>query len=200
MPDSPLWEDIRRAYETSPETVAEIAIRFGVRAKDVSARANVSGSGWQLRERGTAALAIANAKRAAKSLEATLPAGITADPEPATSAQLKATNGGGTLTHRKAIIKRLYNVLDAKLTEVEARIALQKKLTGPDTERESRQLANLIKTFEKLTELSDAPAKTTKPNAAITDQGQDDAERLRQDLLERFARLQQQPTAASSAA
>ncbi len=200
MPDSPVWEDIRHAYETSAETVREIGIRFGIPHPEISRRANLKDSGWKLRERGIVALQLANAKRAAMRLEASVtPAASVVSPSPPSP---KPHHISGGPTHRRAIIRRLYDVLDAKLTEIEARIADNTVLSDPAAEREARQLANLIKIFEKLTELSDAPAKITKTTATpvtAADQNEDDAERFRQDLLERFARLQQQPPAAPAA-
>jgi hypothetical protein len=211
-PVSPDWEDIRRAYESSHETVAVIAAHFGVAAREVSRRANLKDSGWLLRPRGTAALVMARARSATQRLEESMALGsdgaslgpvsrlelATDDNDPTAPALKSATAQSGGATHRRALIRRLYNVLDAKLGEVEARIIARKKLSGADTEREARQLANLIKTFEKLTELSDAPIRSNKPTSATPDATEDDAERLRQDITQRFERLRQQQAPAAS--
>jgi hypothetical protein len=54
MPDDAVWEDIKRAYETSPETVLEIAARFAIDRRYISARA--TSHNWIKRPRGADAL------------------------------------------------------------------------------------------------------------------------------------------------
>ncbi len=210
MPDDIVWEDIRVAYETTSETKKEIARRFGVSEDAIYRYAKKHD--WILRPSGTAALLIAGAKRAA---------GITSTstndlaPQPKASARKKATakskakttldiasptkprKEAGTDTHQLAIVKRLYDVTDAKLAVIESRIASGKRLVRIDADHEAREIAAILKTIEKLKELSDAFARTaaasggTKPGtaSAATAALIGDAERLRQDLAERFERL-----------
>lgn len=205
MPDAAVWEDIRVAYETTSETKKEIAARFGVSESAIYRYAKEHD--WTLRPSGTAALLVAGAKRAA---------GITSVLEPSatptrkrtktTSArrksakpldiasQTKPRRGAGTTTHQIAIIKRLYDVTDAKLSIIESRIASKTPLKPADAERESREIASILKTIEKLKELLDAFARTSaksgEPKPGDTASAfAGDAERLRQDLAERFARL-----------
>ena len=63
VPDDAVWEDIKHAYETSPETVLEIATRFNIARRNISARA--TSHNWIKRPRGADSLLIANAKRVA---------------------------------------------------------------------------------------------------------------------------------------
>lgn len=92
---------------------------------------------------------------------------------------------------------------DAKLSAIENRIASAAPLKAADAERESREIASILKTIEKLKELLDAFARTNaksgepKPGTAAANAAAslaDDAERLRQDLAERFARLKDSDT------
>lgn len=209
MPDDIVWEDIRVAYETTSETKKEIAQRFGISDRAIYPYAKKHG--WTLRPSGADALLIAGAKRAA-GITATSPGDIAAPPK--ASARKKATvkakaktldiasptkprKEAGTDTHQLAIVKRLYDVTDAKLAVIEHRIASGKKIIRTDADREAREIAAILKTIEKLKELSDAFARTAaasggaKPGTACAATAAliGDAERLRQDLAERFERL-----------
>ena len=209
MPDDIVWEDIRVAYETTSETKREIAKRFGVSEDAIYRYAKKHD--WNLRPSGTAALLIAGAKRVA-GITSTSPSDLaatrtTATARIATKTRAKTTldiasptkprKEAGTDTHQLAIVKRLYDVTDAKLAVIEHRIASGKKIIRTDADREAREIAAILKTIEKLKELSDAFARTAaasggaKPGTATAATAAliGDAERLRQDLAERFERL-----------
>jgi hypothetical protein len=195
MPDDAVWEDIKRAYETSPETVLEIAARFDIAARKISGRA--TSHNWIKRPRGTDSLMIARAKRAA---------GITSiAPDLSTTASRRGVPAGGTLTHKKAIVRRLYDVTDAKIAAIEQRIAAKTALTGTDADREGREITVILKTIEKLMDLADAltppAAKSNAAPGTAASALADDADRLRRDLAQRFARLcdSANPDAFSSA-
>lgn len=207
MPDPAVWEDIRVAYETTSETVEEIAARFGLHRSTIGRHA--SANGWNLRPSGTAALLVANAKRVAGITSAPAPApATTRKRKTATKSKAKRTldiasptrprPAAGSDTHQLAIIKRLYDVTDAKLGAIEDRIASGAKPNRTDADSEAREIAGILKTIEKLKELSDAFARTSaeqgnaKPGSARADATAalvNDTERLRQDLAERFERL-----------
>jgi hypothetical protein len=96
-----------------------------------------------------------------------------------------------TQQRRGRLTKRLYAVLDAKLTELELRMAERKD--GPqsaaDTERDTRTIVVIMQTTTKLAALEDAARaanKNANTNGARID---DDADRLRRDLADRLARL-----------
>ncbi len=177
--DLSIWDDIRHAFEHSDETVEVIARRFAVTAGQISYRAKARG--WTPRPSGAEALAIANAKRRA---------GLTRPSyaEPLAAPEQKAKRVSGSLTHRQAIITRLYEVIDAKLLDIERRIKSDRTLESSEAEREAREIGTLIKNFEKLTELSDAHDIRTARDSA-TDTSTDNSERLRQDLIQRLERI-----------
>jgi hypothetical protein len=95
-----------------------------------------------------------------------------------------------TETRRARLIKRLYAVLDGKVTELERRIA--ERQDGPesaaDAERDTRTMTALMQIYTKLAALDQARAanKNAGTNGARTD---DDADRFRRDLAGRLARL-----------
>lgn len=210
MPDPAVWEDIRVAYETTSETVTEIAARFGIHRTTITRHANENG--WTLRPSGADGLLIIHARRAAglspvsvakpKSRRQTKTAKLrapatTQPPAPMVPAKRRQPKkSSGSETHQLALVRRLYEVTDAKLSVIEQRIASGTPLKPADAEREAREIAAILKTIEKLKDLLDAFARTAaksgEPKPGDTGSARafaDDAERLRQDLAERFARL-----------
>jgi hypothetical protein len=193
---------LRHDYEHSALTRNELAEKYQTTVKAITAQRVAEQ--WTARGNTTAALRAYAAQQMVRRLEADFGrADLTANSTSASAAKPAVTHSGGTLPHRRVLIRRLYDVVDAKLGEVETRIMTKAKLTGTDADRETREVGALIKTFEKLTELSDAPTKTTTRSAtaasattaANPDDSPDDTERLRQDLVERFARLRQHTVA-----
>jgi hypothetical protein len=179
------WDDIRHAFEHSDETVAVIARRFDVTAQQVRYRARKLK--WTPRPSGAAALAIANAKRSAGLTRPSYAVPLAA-PEHKAKHDCGTRRDSGSLTHCQAIITRLYDVIDAKLAEIERRIASDRTIDSAEAERESREIGTLIKNFEKLTELSDAhDVRTTR--RADGGGAAHDAEQLRQDLVRRLERI-----------
>ena len=106
-----------------------------------------------------------------------------------------------TQLRRGRLNKRLHAILDAKLTELELRMAERKD--GPqcatDTERDTRTLTAILQIITKLAALEDAAraadkndknATNTNENAGTTGaRTEDDADRLRRDLAARLARI-----------
>jgi hypothetical protein len=95
---------------------------------------------------------------------------------------------------RRQMVRRLFEVLDTKLREIEERMAdARAEGTAPqsaaDSERDARSLTALARLYAKLVELDDA-AKTAGEGS---DKGaatrSDDADQLRRDLALRLERL-----------
>lgn len=199
--DLPPWDAIRAAYEHGTETVDAITARYGISHSRLQRRARAEH--WQRRPFGPEMLLLVHARRqAAKLVEGNAALASLAVIDPQTEVQAadvaptrKAarTAANGSLTHRKKILERLYNLLDAKLAEVERRVAGREQLNAVDAERESRQITAVLKTFEKLIEIADAaPAESRSHRGTVTavdDTAVDDAARLRADILARYERL-----------
>jgi len=93
---------------------------------------------------------------------------------------------------RKRIVDRLYELLDAKMSEIERRMAENegRPQSTAEAEREARNLNSLARLYAKLVELDEAKTagrKDVKPNKKTKDGA--DADRLRRDLAGRLARL-----------
>ncbi len=96
---------------------------------------------------------------------------------------------------RRQMVQRLLQVLDAKLREIEERMAITDTETASpqsaaDAERDARSLNALARLYAKLVELDDAARQggqgRKQESAKETSQ---DADRLRQDLALRLERL-----------
>ena len=95
---------------------------------------------------------------------------------------------------RRQMVQRLFQVLDAKLTEIEERMAAgqsgEATATAADAERDARSLAALARLYAKLVELDEAAkqgGRGSKEESAK--ETSEDADRLRQDLALRLERL-----------
>lgn len=185
--DPPIWDDIRHAFEHSYETVDVISRRFSVTVHQIKYRAKVRG--WTPRPSGREALTIASIKRRLGLKRPSYAEPLAAPEQKSKCIARQAAPKAGTLTHRRAIIVRFYDVIDAKLADIERRIASDRSLDAGAAEREAREIATLIKNFEKLTELSDAHDARFAKRSSANDSSADDSERLRQDLIQRLERI-----------
>jgi transposase len=94
--------------------------------------------------------------------------------------------------HRRNLVRRLYQVLDVKLKEIETRMQqVEGESAAPqssaDAERDVRSLTALARIYSKLVELDEAANRkgSGKAEAARSD----DADQLRRDLALRLERL-----------
>ncbi|WP_108683222.1 hypothetical protein [Methyloceanibacter sp. wino2] len=101
-----------------------------------------------------------------------------------------------TEKRRGRIVKRLYNLLDAKMSEIETRMAENdgRPQSAAEAEREARNLNSLARLYAKLVEMDEAKAAQDKGARGGKDrkktQDGADADRLRRDLAGRLARIQ----------
>ncbi len=97
-----------------------------------------------------------------------------------------------TELRRGRIVKRLYNLLEAKMTEIETRMAdaAGHPRSAAEAERDARSLNALARLYAKLAELDGAQEKRAAQTKK-TDDRKDGAhaDRLRRDLAGRLARL-----------
>lgn len=188
------WAAIRRAYEETDESAAAMARRFPVAADTIRRRAKREG--WS---RKVAAVASRHRRESA----------TTGKPERRTSAPPSQPAGarrpaGGKPADRATLLRRLYDAIDAKLQQLEARMASGHELTAADSERETRELGSMIRSFEKVTAFASAIEGRRETGAkrsggpAIS---AGDAERMREEIAERLDRLcQDRPAAPQSGA
>jgi hypothetical protein len=109
------------------------------------------------------------------------------------------TDGERPTERRRAMVRRLLDALDKRLTLLEARMAQDGELgvagqSAADAERDARTLTGLGRLYAKLVELDDAAradacGKTGKSRTLA--ETSDDADRLRRDLALRLQRLNQ---------
>ena len=160
------WADIARAYAAGEETVTGIAARHGIDKNAIYRRAR--SEGWP-RRKAAAGLKSDSARRVANA-----------------SAAGSAPRNPGERT-RAALVQRLLKALDAKLKHLETSMKSGKAVSAADSERQTRQLNHLIRSFEKVTEL--ARDRDTASGAAAPSVSAADAERMRAQIAERLDRL-----------
>jgi hypothetical protein len=210
----PDWPAVRRAYETSTDTVADIAARFHLPRHHISRRARLEG--WTLRPSGSDMLRLVRLRADARRLEAmggpletAIEDVVAALPDPVAPETKGQMRGVGSQTHRRQLVRRFFTVLDLKIQELEKRVevahqkatAAKPSLTaGADSERDTRMMAQALKLYGNLCDTADGPSKTN-PNASTDAPADAEAvENLRADLRDRIARIYGQPAAPAAPA
>jgi hypothetical protein len=108
----------------------------------------------------------------------------------------KRPSKSASLAERRRIVRRLYAAIITKLAQLEDRMSSPETPTPADAERETRALASLIRSVERVHELETDLTRGAKlagnpagPDAAGPNA---DAERKRRELAERIRRLGEQ--------
>lgn len=172
--DDATWTEIKRLYTETSEPINAIARRHGISDQMIYKRAKAAG--WPRRsERKRPSAAMRHAGEAAKRRQ------------PARNAQ-------------QSVVRRLYRAIDTKLRKLEKRMQSGEALTAADSERETRELGTMIRSFEKVTEVAadiDRPQESAAAKAPLVTAA--DAERMREEIAERLERLHAQgPSARGS--
>lgn len=158
--DDHSWAEVRAAYEANERTVADIAAQFGITMKVLYQRRVAEQ--WPLRGvKPPFRKAPADPKPPAqktpsqKSPSKTSPAKkATPAKKPSASTDAVRKQKLSTIASRAALIERLYNVINLKLTQLEQRMeAADPNASATDHERETRAIAGLIRNFEHVTEI-----------------------------------------------
>ena len=119
--DRAAWTEIRCAYETGDETVAEIAARYGVSAGSIYRHARREN--WARRSKPHKRRTSAGSRKGkAKKAEPRRPAKPVRQTPPDTN-----------------LIERLYQAMDAKLKQLEARMEADQEISPADSERETER-------------------------------------------------------------
>lgn len=79
--------------------------------------------------------------------------------------------------------------MDAKLKRLEARMDSHEELTAAESERETRELGSMIRSFEKVTALAASLEERDKPKKHKPAVAAGDAERMREEIAQRLERL-----------
>ncbi len=90
----------------------------------------------------------------------------------------------GPGTARKALIARLYQALERKMSEFELRLS-EGAQTAADHERDTRTLNTMVRLFERLSALDEKASQASGGDADLNA----DARALREDLARRLDRL-----------
>jgi hypothetical protein len=162
---TPDWPAIRRAYEDQSLSVRKIAEGHGVTVSALNRRRTAEG--WPRR----------------------------AQKKPSPAGRSKRSTGQSIARGRKAIVERLYNILERNLKLMEVRMETSEPGTAADRERDTRAIGSLTRTVGKITEL-DAETKPVASTAAGSEKargGIDEAEadRIRVELAQRILKFRE---------
>lgn len=200
--DAAAWAEIEQHYTAGTLTVADIMARYRVgkhalyRHLDARGLARRTAGGAPPRRATKAAAAGKPGKRGATGKGRRSAGSAPASPT--------------TTASRKALVARLYRAIDIKLQRLERRMTSGEEPTIADSERETRELAHMIRSFEKVTEVAAdiaqcatqrasgagkrKPGAKSKPSADAAADSRPvyvsaDAERMRLEIAERLERL-----------
>ena len=189
------WAEIARLWRETDEPAGQIAKRYGISHQMITARARREG--WPPRPAVAARRGKAGAGPAGQSgaAEANAPNSEGAEP-PAGRADLVNVGGtgrkrrSGRAATRRAMIKRLFDAMEAKLRAIEARMAAGGDQSAADSERTTRTLNTLVRSLEKLSDYEGkiSSSKGGNKNGKRRVSGTD-AERRRQELADRIQTL-----------
>lgn len=195
MPIDPnAWPEVRRSYCETSEPIAAICGRFDITPAELKARRLKEG--WPAR-----APAVQRSGTGAKPKSKPAPVKLASPRSSKPKAKRRADKPSSA--NRGAMIRRLYNAIDLKLTQMEQLMTDDTETSSADHEREARALSTLIQTFERMLEFDPAARPAHASSAAKSDRANGepaarasgiaatsaDAERLRRDITERVERL-----------
>lgn len=161
---SPDWAVIADAYARGPLTVAQICAKFGISRGALYRQ--VRRLNWPMRQ------------------------------QPVTSRRRRPVRrqrgGRGAASPqegRSGMVSRLYEALEQRMTELEARMA-QGRRTAAECERDARTLNTLVRLFERLSNMeAKVRAGAGEADPASAQLLGQDAEQIRRDLARRLDRL-----------
>lgn len=90
---------------------------------------------------------------------------------------------------REAMVRRLLKAIETKLEQLEKRMSSGKAVTAADSERQTRELAQITRAYENVLELSLGPDRAADRASAPAAASTADAERWRHEIAERLERL-----------
>ena len=198
MPDAKVWEDIRRAYCASNETLGAIARRHGIAHIQISARARRDG--WPPRPEAARATKQPQAKKS-KSRKVkpgkvipgkVIPAARAkpAAPMSAPPSNVVVLKRSATLT--RSLVKAARQRLAEKLDNLRIQLNDGKRRKSTESERESRDLLGIINGIAKTQDIEhELTRHTHSPAAAKSGAGAADAADLKaraSELRRRLAR------------
>lgn len=203
MSAEPDWEDVRRDYEAGQLPIPKLLEKYGTTAHFLL-KHRVEGQ-WVSRP---SAVERAQQKAAAKSTSAApfaaLPSAVEPTPPVPPARKTKPT----PIAQRRAIVERLTNAIETKLTLLERRFAREMAglddtkptkraaSTAADFERDTRSIGGLIKNLEQVTEYDHAHPNGRRISGAAAKSASlastalaDEADRLRSELAARLQRF-----------
>ncbi|MCB1522117.1 MAG: hypothetical protein KDJ37_16325 [Hyphomicrobiaceae bacterium] len=195
--DQAAWADIARLWQTTDLPASALAARFGISRQKIVAVAR--SERWQRpatanKARATVQSGSVEAGDAPRNAARHVPRSSS------TKGSLKPERDGQHKTSKIAsqgrIVARLFAAVDAKLAVIEQQLALGEDASPADSERTTRALNSLIRSFEKLSQYERQSAKSKSSKSSDVKRGRTHessewatSERRREELASRIQRL-----------
>ena len=180
------WAEARRLYGEGMSSLAEIADATGISVGRIRRRAMAEG--WVRAARAQTGSRGSRSGRREGGMPR--PSGRAGDARLGAATHGAAREAGSASAARAVVVQRLYRAIDTKLKRLEARMRSGKSLSAADSERETRELGTMVRSFEKVTELAaEIDRSKSKTDASRSDVSAADAERMRREIAERIERL-----------
>jgi len=188
--DDATWSEIRRGYSDGRESVVRLAARFGVSVGAI--RYRVRRYGWTRsgsRFHRTGRVLPENIGKNARSVQGNRDGDMVSASRQQKRLKRTKNVSGDPLATREEVVGRLYRAILRKLSNLEDRMDNEQPLSAAESERETRELSTMVRSFEKVTGVAAEIAKERKPKARESAGDSADAERMRQEIAERLERL-----------
>jgi len=203
--DQGTWVAIRHAFEAGGASVASLAATFGVNASTVYSR--IRREKWKRPARPNERAKCESRKGArAGRRKQRGPRTATVEETSSRHAVVQPAEAGmGTGLEEgqkpsRQLWERLYNAIDGKLSRLERRMRSGVPVSAADSERETRELSSMVRSYEKVLEVaaeiegrdqatSGGRDSEKAGSRAAAKEAAADAERLREEILARLARL-----------
>lgn len=196
--DTAAWAEISRLWRESDERLGQIAARFGIPHQLITARARRER--WPLRKVQAGKPDSAQGEQTAGHCgEMRLGEASETDAARNPERDHRERAGGAVLPgsprnrerakSRRAIVERLFDAMDTKLSAIERRILEGGDATPADSERTTRSLNTLVRSLEKLADYEGKIGKQAGRKNGKRRTVADDPERRRQELARRIQQL-----------
>ena len=199
--DQEAWAEIASLWLDGTEPLGRIAARFAISHQKITAHARREG--WPLR--GAPSKTVIAVDQDASGVGHD---GVVADrdrnrrgagqlsnrkmPAPLKGREIRSPKAGSSKDRagaRNAMVERLFDAMDIKLSAIEERIASGGDASSADSERTTRALNTLVRGLEKLSDYEGKISKRAERNDGNPRLDSDDPERRRNELAQRIERL-----------
>lgn len=199
--DQEAWAEIARLWLDGTEPLGRIAERFAITHQAITAYARrkqwpprggavqSQAAGWHATQSRNGRRSGGDDRRATEQPGKKVLRGGGAQRRERTVAERSRRPKRDRARARNAMVERLFDAMDTKLSAIEERIASGGDATSADSERTTRALNTLVRSLEKLSDYEGKISNSARRDDGKRRQAPDDPERRRHELARRIERL-----------